>query len=211
MIQVHLLNSRGTLDAYREQILGLTEAALERVQALLPIDGADVVIYDEPRFVIPATGIGGYCDAPHTVFVPLDPKHPKLADTLETELVPSLAHELHHAMRHRGPGYGDTLLEALVSEGLATHFETAFRGDGPPYTARALTPEQLMTLTAQAEREFGSATYDHQRWFFGAGGELPFYAGYSIGYNLVGRGLARLGESAATAHAFPASSFLEAT
>lgn len=208
MIQLHLLDSGGTLGRYRDQILSLAEPVLERVQTLLPLDRVDVVFYDNPQFVIPPLGIGGYCQTPHTVFIPLDPRNPDLATALETDLAPTLAHELHHALRHREPGYGDTLLGVLVTEGLACHFETPFRGGRPPYDATVLTPEQLTTLTAEAEKEFGSALYDHQRWFFGAGGELPFYAGYSVGYDLVGRGLERLGETAATAYALPAARFL---
>lgn len=45
----------------------------------------------------------------------------------------TLVHEIHHAMRWRGPGCGSTLRERLVSEGLAQTFEAECTGVVPLY------------------------------------------------------------------------------
>lgn len=44
-----------------------------------------------------------------------------------TDVPATIIHELHHCSRSAGRGYGRTLLEALVSEALAQHFEADFR------------------------------------------------------------------------------------
>ena len=53
----------------------------------------------------------------------LDPDNPNFAASLEGGAVHRhIVHEVHHCLRMAGPGYGWTLGEALVSEGLAGQF-----------------------------------------------------------------------------------------
>ncbi len=81
----------------------------------------DVVVRDDPRIVIAEVGIGGFAPDGHTVFVALDPNHDRFERALERELFATLAHELHHVARHEAGVRGQTLFDALVSEGLADH------------------------------------------------------------------------------------------
>ena len=92
-------------------------------------------------------------------------------------------------MRDRGPGYGQSLLEALISEGLADHFAVALLRIPPPPWTHALTAEQLDNALAKARPEFDRRPYDHSRWFFGAG-DIPRWTGYALGYHLVTKYLA---------------------
>ncbi|RMG28790.1 MAG: hypothetical protein D6730_05025, partial [Bacteroidetes bacterium] len=39
--------------------------------------------------------------------------------------------------------------------------------------------------TERASEAWNERPYDHNKWFFGAGGEVPRWAGYAIGFELV--------------------------
>jgi hypothetical protein len=84
-----------------------------------------------------------------------------------------------------GPGYGITLAEALVSEGLADHFVADAFPDTPPQpwdNALAADQETALWRKAQSVLEV-PAGYNHRTWFFG-GGDLPRWAGYTLGYRI---------------------------
>jgi uncharacterized protein YjaZ len=82
------------------------------------------------------------------------------------EVPTTIIHELHHCSRWAGPGYGRTLLEALVSEGLAQHFEADFREGVAPFYASSLSLADLESLSLRAIQEFNSSDYSHSDWFF---------------------------------------------
>src|SRR5690625_1970846 len=108
-------------------------AALERIERHLPLGHIDVVVERNPFAVIPELGVGGFSPSGHLVHVSLDPAHARFGEALEQHLPRTLAHELHHCARWRGPGYGRTLGEALVSEGLADHFDLEVHPGAEPY------------------------------------------------------------------------------
>jgi uncharacterized protein YjaZ len=73
-----------------------------------------------------------------------------------------VAHELNHSKRILdGPGYGTTLGEAIVTEGLADNFSIVAYPETPPIPwTNALQPDELDRLGAD---------------------DLPRWAGYTIG------------------------------
>jgi Predicted Zn-dependent protease (DUF2268) len=100
-----------------------------------------------------------------------------------------------------GPGYGVTLGQALVSEGLADHFASEVFPDTPSRPCdHALTRAQERSLWLVARRvlniPFG---YDHWEWFFGAG-TIPRWAGYTLGYEIVGQYLSHRRTAADAVH-----------
>lgn len=170
----------------------LVARSAEKVFSLLPHRGrVRIHVGLDATQAIPEIGIGGFTD-PRTGDVSLwiDANPPRgLRKALETWMPGSVAHELHHSSRIRtGPGYGVTLAKALVSEGLADHFATEAFPETPaqPWD-HALTSSQERSLWLDARRilnvPFG---YDHPSWFFGAG-NMPRWAGYTLGYEMVGR------------------------
>ncbi len=193
---LHLMNAGGLLSpALEAEVREVAGAALSRHAARLGLDGVDVAVYGTP-WTLPETGVGGYAPLPHWVQVTLTPENPNFAACWRTEIPATLAHELHHARRWQGPGYGITLLEALVSEGLAQHFEAEERGEAPPY-ARSST--DLNSLWTRAQAELDSPTYDHNAWFFGSeAAGLPRWTGYALGYELVRRFFTWQGADAVT-------------
>lgn len=185
-----LVLSESAADASREagvDLEGLIERSAEAAFNVLPHRGRlQIEVQVDPARVIPEIGVGGFTD-PATGDVSVWIRPTPLREELTRWIPATLAHELHHASRVRtGPGYGITLGEAMVSEGLADHFEAELFPATPlqPWDD-AFPDEQEPALWQLAERDLSTpGGYDHEEWFFGAG-ELPRWAGYTLGYKIV--------------------------
>lgn len=93
----------------------------------MQIPELDVVI-KAGKFVIPEKGHLGFCPEVGVVYLTVDPDNPAFYKNEAQSLERMFAHELHHAARWAGPGYGLTLGEVMVSEGLAGHFSLELLG-----------------------------------------------------------------------------------
>jgi hypothetical protein len=172
----------------------LTRTAV-RVFGLLPHrEQIRINVSLNPKNTVPEIGVGAVPD-PGTgeVYLTID-DHSKIGfrRSLATWLPASLARVLFLSSRIRtGPGYGITLGEALVSEGLSDHFVAqAFPKTPPqPWDHRSMTARQEAGLWKRAKRDLiVPGGYDHPLWFFGAGGTsaLPRWSGYTLAYRVVG-------------------------
>lgn len=187
MIYIHIQKSSSRLHQFEAIIRKKARDAIQKIKATIPIQNVDIVIYDNPGGTIPELGIGGYAPSAYLIFVSLDPLFPAFHKTINSELERTLAHELHHCMRWNSVGYGETLLEALVSEGLADHFDIEITHKKRQLWDKALTSKQIVFLMPRAEKEYHNTKYNHWEWFFGSKErKIPKWAGYTIGYVLVG-------------------------
>jgi uncharacterized protein YjaZ len=127
-------------------------------------------------------------------------------DALCDEIARTVCHEFHHALRWDGPGYGYSLGEALVSEGLAQVFVHEVL-ECPPEPWEIM-PEGVDTrsLSRMAHDAFDDTDYSHDAWFFGAG-DLPDWAGYALGRALVAAHLTTRRATALELACEPASAF----
>lgn len=209
-VAIHVLTGSGRLSAHADRIREKVRTAAAASLAHLPVDGdVDVLVRDDPRWLIPEIGIGGRAPDGHTVFVSLDPDHEKFDVAVDRELAATLAHELHHVARYQVGVLGRTLFDALVTEGLADHFAIEVTGAQAPPWAVALTPEQIDAMAARAREEYGQGHYNHQAWFFGSDElGIPRWAGYSLGFQLVGDYLDRHTEEKASGLASAPSALL---
>lgn len=187
-------------EAIRQWIRGVFDVASRQIS----VSGTIVTVTTDAQRVIPGWGIGGFTLDAANVELAIDPR---LDSGLLAQRLPQMtAHELHHVARFRGPGYGQTLLEALVSEGLADHYAVDSLGGIPPWS-QALSPADLELWLDRAREEFDSPAYDHAAWFLGRG-TIPVWAGYSIGFELVARyRAAHPGATAASLVDTPAEAF----
>lgn len=164
----------------------LTRHALNRVTTLLPDISTRLFVDVDSEGAIPETGIGGYTDPiSGVVSISLDITERDVAESLRVWLPAELAHELDHTARIQvGPGYGSTLIDEMVTEGMADAFSLQSFSEIPriPWD-HALTKGQERTVWARARRHLGQ-NVDHAEWFFGSG-ELPRWAGYTIGFDIV--------------------------
>jgi uncharacterized protein YjaZ len=210
VIHVHLLDAANHLGDYRQKILELATQTIAQVQGLLNVGQVDVMIVRNPTWTIPESGFGGYCPEPHLVQIWLDPSAQNFAENLELELAATIAHELHHAVRWHNPGYGRTLLEAMVTEGLAECFEILFRNGQTPFYAVPFEKSEMRALLERARLEFENSSYNHAAWFFGDETQnLPRWTGYKLGFEIVHHYLEQTNQTAAQACAVEAKTVLE--
>lgn len=184
---LHILDAQKKLTAHRQWFHTCLTATHEQAKKVMQIPALDVVI-KAGKFVIPEKGHFGYCPEPGIVYVTVDPENPAFCKNDAQSLERMFAHELHHVARWAGPGYGTTLGEALVSEGLAGHFVLELFG-GEPELWESIQPDSVQAYYSQLDENWHRTDYDHNRWFYGAG-DLPRWLGYSAGFDLVAKYLA---------------------
>jgi uncharacterized protein YjaZ len=197
------------LAAHEAAITALLASAVERARGRLAVGPVRFAVSTRRAGLIAGWGLGGFTTGPSDVDVYVDPSYPGLDGVLAERLPPLAAHELHHTVRWRLRGYSwGTLLEALVSEGLADHFAIELMGGPPPPWCTALAEEEVETYLDLARAELDNPGYDHDAWFFGSGSRLPRWTGYTLGFRLVAGYLDRNpGASAASLVATPAEAF----
>ncbi len=199
-------------DGKEETISSAVTDALALASESLLISDVRIEVSFDSQGAIPGFGVGGYTPNKSLIQIALDPAYSDNPDLLSARLPLVVLHELHHAVRWKNPGYGSTLLEAMVSEGLADHFAIAVLGVSPPPWSAALTQNQKSALRAKADSELNSTQYGHARWFFGSTSDIPNWAGYTLGFELVSAYIAAQtpGTTAATLVSTSANTFLSA-
>lgn len=182
-IKFHILNTSGKLNKYKNKILDKAKESLSEIKNFIPIDNVDVVICSKKVF--PQIGVGGYAPDANTIFLYIDTEYQHLDSSIETQVLRILAHESHHCLRWRSPGYGKTLYEAMITEGLADHFELEVTGKMPQPWSLALKDDKLQEMEEKAKPSYW-AEYDHSLWFYGTNvNEVPNWTGYSLGFKFV--------------------------
>lgn len=194
-MKLHFLDARGALTDLHDWLHQCLTETHKKAAGLMPLQSLDVVVQTGKR-VIPEKGHLGYAPKSGVVFITVDPDNPALKANVDASLERMFAHELHHAARWDGPGYGPSLGEALVSEGLAGHFVLEVFGGLPePWEQR---PEnEIRPHVALAAKVWERTDYNHEAWFLGRG-DLPRWLGYSLGFRLVERFLSERPNSRAS-------------
>lgn len=183
-IFVHILNAKGEFSIVFDAVNSSISKTVELVRTLLPIKNIDIIVQHAPENVIEVLGVGGYTPNAHTIYISLDATRANILDIINNELIHTLVHEMHHAVRWNTVGYGETLGEALVTEGLADHFDTELTGASAAIWTKSLSGDDLLNLLERARKEFDNSDYSHSDWFFGGNG-FPKWGGYSLGYYIV--------------------------
>ncbi|KQO69147.1 hypothetical protein ASF22_18455 [Methylobacterium sp. Leaf87] len=186
MWQLHWLEASGDLGPWRNIVAGEVEIARRAVARVLPVPPLDILVQRLPGEVIPETGTTGQAIRPGLFSLTIDPDNPNFAPALrDGDLRRTVAHEAHHCMRMAGPGYGWTLGEALVSEGLAGQF-VSHLFNSPPEPWECAVTDEVLAANLPDNATLGSNGHDHRAWFFGFGGRYPRWLGYTLGYRIVG-------------------------
>ncbi len=162
------------------------------VTAPLTLDIVVSAAHDMPESLL----VSGQCYEPGVIGLTIDTGQFRVPERLHYQMLKTLFHEFHHALRWDGPGYGDALGEALVSEGLAQRFLHEMMLC-PPEPFEIAVPDAICEAwRASALTGFDDVDYDHAAWFFGTG-EMPEWLGYTLGRRMVDRYLARHPEATA--------------
>lgn len=159
----------------------ISDATSHVIQQLLPLTNVLIKIHADDKLAIPEHGVGGWCFNEIEIEIAVSPN--REGDWV-THLPRAIAHEWHHLARWRGPGYGSTLVDTIISEGLAQHFEVECFPGSPSFYSRFLSESQRRDAVRAFLKESADPDYDHSRWFFGSH-ELPFLAGYDVSFHLL--------------------------
>jgi hypothetical protein len=192
--QLHWLEAEGDLHPWRKQIASEVASAHDVVSQLLPTPHLDILVQRyKGALVIPEIGMVGHALREGLLSLTVDPSSPRFGACLaDGTLRRQVAHEVHHCLRMGGPGYGQTLGEALVSEGLAGRFVGHLFGSRPEPWECAVRESALQRYWPDVST-LSSKSYDHASWFFGRGGQRPRWLGYTLGYLIVGKWLEAAG------------------
>ena len=182
-----LFEDEGSLVSYHPLIEQQVRRTIEVVAAKWDIGRLAIRVFTSQTNVIPEIGLNGYTPSATEIRLFFHPTFQSLDDSIETHLFPLLVHEMHHARRTRLVGYGSTLLEAVVSEGLADYFSMEVAGVEPPIWSVSVQGETLDHWILKASEVWQEPGYRHDDWFFGTHPDIPRWAGYSIGFALVDR------------------------
>ena len=184
-IFTHILNATGKLDAVVPYIEPSTTDLATRINQLLQIPRLDICISPLMDDRKPECGIAGYSFNPARLELVIDSVRDDIKRVLQQELAPVLAHEMHHCAR---AAYCKdvTLADHMITEGLACHFEKHFNGGKVPGIFNNLAPHGWRDLFHMAEPVLQKSEFSFEKWFLGSDpANIPKYAGYWIGYNLV--------------------------
>lgn len=199
-IHNHIANATGELNGLFDMIHDSLNTVKPIVEKELHADGIDIIFVSAPALVIPEYGIGGNSPGPNHIYVSFDPNSDKIT---QEGLVETLLHEIHHCMRWRNPGYGETLGEAMITEGLACLYEEEHSNKPPMYATIQLPNGQV----EEAMEKLDANNYDHSRWFFGSEDIVKWF-GYTYGYQLCKKYSELSGKKASELATIPASKIL---
>ena len=203
-INVLLTNANGNLSDKTEMINRAVKRAEEYVFPKLKIDwDIDVMITNHMTFVlIPEDRVGGRTYWSDLIAVCIDKQKAP-----ESKLAETLIHELCHASRWgKNDEWINSLFDGLIFEGIATYFEAEFVKNREEKTMFIKTilersDEGNEKILEKLRDQLDSNCYDYDTIFFNGDGELPRWAGYSLGYYLVKKYLEKTGKSIENAFA----------
>lgn len=149
--------------------------------------GLYVPMGHEKLSIIPSLGIGGKAIKDEEIRLFFDPDHDQVVENIKKYQSRQIVHEINHVARfHAFPEEKKTLLDSLISEGLATYYEENFEGvyQATPW-GTALNHEQIKDEWQKVTGQSTSPDYNHRQWFFGAEEEHPVWTGYSLGNEII--------------------------
>lgn len=169
-----------------KRLIALTTEVSKRVIKTLKIhQNFDVVIYPTLATDAPLL-VSGITPNQHCVHLEVDVSFGMLevGAPWENDFRTVLAHELHHLKRWTGPGFGNTIRETLVSEGLAAHFEQEIFPEIPVPDFYLKLPKKRLYDLWLKWRPYLDKNLDYAQWFMGKSRVIPTYVRYPLAYAL---------------------------
>lgn len=146
----------------------------------------DVTIYPNHKWTEETEGVDGDALSAGVLQVRIDLRNEKykIENLLGTPLKGLVRHEMNHVARWQGPGYGWSLLEATVSEGLGTVYEKMSTDPHDMPHADYSNIKELLSYYRNRNKEEDKG-YNHSSWFFGFDKKYPKYLGYKVGTYII--------------------------
>lgn len=197
-INILLTGANGNLSNKKEMIEKTVKVAEEYVFPKLKIDwDIDVLVTNRLHdIIIPEDGVGGLTITAD--FIEFAINQEKATENLISEM---LVHELCHAARWgKNNELISSLLDSIISEGIATYFEAEFiknRNERTIFIKTILgrSDEENEKILDQLRDRLDSNEYDYNAIFFTGNNKLPRWSGYSLGFYLVKKYLEKTGKT----------------
>lgn len=197
-INILLTGANGNLSDKKEMIEKTVKVAEEYVFPKLKIDwDIDVLVTNRLHdIIIPEDGVGGLTITAD--FIEFAINQEKATENLISEM---LVHELCHAARWgKNNELISSLLDGIISEGIATYFEAEFiknRNERTVFIQTILgrSDEENEKILDQLRDRLDSNEYDYNAIFFTGNNKLPRWSGYSLGFYLVKKYLEKTGKT----------------
>lgn len=185
-IEAYILNATHQLDQVSDLLANWLHAYAPKIAATLELHSLDITVSPFESGAAPKSGIGAYMLSPHRIEILVDTDSQDLANIIKSELPSVLAHEMHHCARSHIVPKETTLAENILTEGLACHFEQQFNGGRTPSLFDDISTTPWEALFEHVRPHLRDSEFSFDYWFLGEKpDEVPKYAGYWIGYNLV--------------------------
>lgn len=205
-MNLYIANASSRLSAQKDRINAAYKRAITTMSGLFHLDCVDVICLPDTKMIIPEIGIGGYTPNRHLTYLYIDPDF----DVSEDEIYNTLCHELYHAKRYEGEGYGKTLFDSMIFEGLAVAFEEELSGKDAFMPAQLLSRTGTALLLQKVNSDLYTESFDHFKWFIvDSANELPRWAGYELGYYLVREYIAKSNKKASELVLEASSTFMK--
>ncbi len=196
-IITHITNANGRLDKF---LLQIKEAVVLSESYALPIlktkYDIDVVFSDTFHNSISEIHIGGYTYADDFIAINIDSN----ALIRTTDLFQIICHELCHAARWQyNDEWSTKLIDNMLSEGIATAFEEETATDNnmePEFFLKTMierSDEENKKILHILRGQLDKKDYDYNKVFIVGDKKLglPRWSGYSLGYHLVKKYMAK--------------------
>jgi uncharacterized protein YjaZ len=197
-INLFITEANNNLSAKKSLILNAVKVAEEYAFSKLKIDwDIDVVITNRVyEYVIPEDGVGGRTYASDFILISIN--EDKITENILAE---TLVHELCHAARWgKNDEWMNTLFDGIISEGIATYFESEFVKDKSEKqlflkTVVERSDEENKKIHEELRNQLGNERYDYQTIFFDGNDKLPRWSAYSLGFLTVKKYLEKSGKT----------------
>lgn len=160
---------------------------VDEVTKDLSVEGPfDVTIYPNYKWTEGVGGVDGHAMSGGVLQIRIDLRDSvlKIKDLLGAPLQAVVYHECNHIARWQGPGYGWSLLEATVSEGVATVYEKMKTEPHEMSHADYSNIEELLQIYRLRNKD-EDLSYNHNTWFLGFDPKYPKFLGYKVGTYIV--------------------------
>lgn len=187
-LYIHFLETEKNLDQKMKDLLeGVVKAHALKACSFLGISYVNITVYSNENFVIPETGEGGYAASGDWFQIYIDPtkSEDELEKIIKVDIPLTVYHELNHVARWNSTGYGVTLPEVIVTEGLASVFATEnWKKSNSPWTKYSSEEINELIKIYKCRDKNSDSNYSHSEWFYGTG-VLPKWIGYKLGFHIV--------------------------
>ena len=197
--KINILNASERFSNVLDLLESKAQSSLIEIQKHIELPSLDIVISPCSEEYITESGILGCVSTPYVIDVLLDTDREDLSNIINNELTATIAHELHHVIRASFGVEEKSLLQILISEGLACHFETKFSHCITSKFFADVKKYEWRDLYSKMQTNLKDSDFNYPVYFGGKDiAKFPNRAGYWVGFNLVSEYINKYGGCAVT-------------